>query len=126
MPDSLPLVACLLAFGALLVTRARPSQDYALCSLGGKIYTVDTAHPNVECIVVSNTTIADVGDLGGSTPSPFPYSLTGRSGHQGALGQASYQESCQLSDPMAARLLAALATHFIRGTRQHRCSRPYR
>ena len=72
-----PLVACVLAFGALLaVSRASPSQDYALCALGGKIYTVDTAHPNVECIVVSNTTIADVGDLGGSTPFPFFCSLT--------------------------------------------------
>lgn len=60
------LFAFLLAFGALLaVSRAPPSQDYALCSLGRKIYTVDIAHPNVECIVVSNTTIADVGDLGG-------------------------------------------------------------
>ena len=125
MADShrLPLVACLLALGALLVSRA-PPKDYALCSPDRKIYTVDTAHPNVECIVVSNTTIADLGDLGGSTLLPFPRSLTGRSGYQGALGRAP--ESRQLSDPMAARLLAALAPHFIRGTRQHRCSGPYR
>ncbi|KAI9571870.1 amidohydrolase family-domain-containing protein [Boletus coccyginus] len=59
-----PLVAGLLAIAAVLtVVRAPPSQDYALCSLGGKIYTVDIVHPNVECIVVSNTTIADVGNL---------------------------------------------------------------
>ncbi|KAF8553612.1 hypothetical protein OG21DRAFT_1477264 [Imleria badia] len=59
-----PLVASLLGFAAFLaVTRAPPLQDYALCSPGGKIYTVDTAHPTVECIVVSNTTIADLGDL---------------------------------------------------------------
>ncbi|KAG8215284.1 amidohydrolase family-domain-containing protein [Butyriboletus roseoflavus] len=58
------LVAFLLAFGALLaLSRAPPSRDYALCSPDHKIYTVDTAHPNVECIVVSNTSIADVGNL---------------------------------------------------------------
>ena len=58
-------VAVLLAFGAVLAgSRVSPLQDYALCSPAGKIYTVDAAHPNVECIVVSNTTIADVGPLG--------------------------------------------------------------
>lgn len=73
-----PLGAGLLAIAAVLtVGRAPPSQDYALCSLGSKIYTVDTAHPNVECIVVSNTTIADVGDLGGSLSFPFLCLLTG-------------------------------------------------
>lgn len=69
------LVPCLLGFGALLaVSRARSSQDYAVCSPTSKIYTVDTAHPNVECIVVSNTTIADVGSLSESkkkTPPAF-------------------------------------------------------
>ncbi|KAH0834031.1 amidohydrolase family-domain-containing protein [Lanmaoa asiatica] len=67
------LVPSLIAFGALLaVSRAPPSQDYALCSPGGKIYTVDAAHPNVECIVVSNTTIVDVGDLGAHHSVPLP------------------------------------------------------
>lgn len=71
-------VALLLAFGAVLaISRPRASQDYAICSSGRKIYTVDTAHPNVECIVVSNTTIADVGDLGGHHSVPVPCSLTG-------------------------------------------------
>ena len=67
-----PLVASLLAFAAVLaISRAPTSQDYALCSPGGKIYTVDTAHPTVECIVVSNTTIADVGSLGASSSFTF-------------------------------------------------------
>ena len=113
-----PLVAFLLVSAALLaVTRAPPSHDYALCSTAAKIYTVDTAHPNVECIVVSNTTIADVGGLGGSTTLPFLSSLTPRSRRQSTLALPPYyQLSRQLSDTMASRLLAALATRLIRGT----------
>ena len=67
-PTRRPLVASLLALAAVFaVSNAPPTQDYALCSPGGKIYTVDAAHPNVECIVVSSTTIVDVGSLGAST-----------------------------------------------------------
>ena len=60
-------IAFLLAFSVLLpVGLIFPAQDYALCSspAASKIYTVDPAYPNVECIVVSNTTIADAGSLG--------------------------------------------------------------
>ncbi|KAF8130389.1 amidohydrolase family-domain-containing protein [Boletus edulis] len=52
------IVTSLLALAAVLAV-----SRYVLCSPGRKIYTVDTAHPNVECIVVSNNTISDVGDL---------------------------------------------------------------
>ncbi|KAG9311010.1 amidohydrolase family-domain-containing protein [Chiua virens] len=58
------LVAFLLVVLGAVLTVTRPtSKDYALCSLDGRIYTVDAAHPNVQCIVVSNTTITDVGSL---------------------------------------------------------------
>jgi hypothetical protein len=38
---------------------------YALCSReGAKIYTVDSKLPNVQCVVVHNSTIVDRGSLG--------------------------------------------------------------
>lgn len=115
------IVVSLLAFGAALVIgRAPTSQHYALCSPGRKIYTVDTAHPNVECIVVSNTTITDVGDLGEHHSVPLRLlsdRLSWRSGHQSALALAPYtQQRRQLSNTMATQLLAALATHLVFGT----------
>lgn len=60
------LLASFLALGTLLArsNRVPSSGDYAVCSTAGKIYTVDTSHPNVQCIVVRETLIADVGDLG--------------------------------------------------------------
>ncbi|KAL4063973.1 amidohydrolase family-domain-containing protein [Scleroderma yunnanense] len=41
----------------------QPSTDYAVCSMNDSIYTVDTANPTVQCIVVHDTRITDVGQL---------------------------------------------------------------
>ncbi|KIJ18210.1 hypothetical protein PAXINDRAFT_110729 [Paxillus involutus ATCC 200175] len=57
------LVASLLALGTIVARSSRPSEDYAVCSADRKIYTVDATHPNVQCIVVRDTIITDVGDL---------------------------------------------------------------
>ncbi|KIJ60432.1 hypothetical protein HYDPIDRAFT_189993 [Hydnomerulius pinastri MD-312] len=57
------LLASLLVLGTILTRSSRSSEDYAVCSAAGKIYTVDTAHSNVQCIVVRDSLIADVGDL---------------------------------------------------------------
>ncbi|KAF9219325.1 hypothetical protein BS17DRAFT_789499 [Gyrodon lividus] len=57
------LLASLLALGTIFVRSSRPLEDYAVCSVDSKIYTVDAAYPNVQCIVVKDTIIADVGDL---------------------------------------------------------------
>jgi hypothetical protein len=58
------LVASLLALGTIVARSSRPSEDYAVCSADRKIYTVDATHPNAQCIVVRDTIITDVGDLG--------------------------------------------------------------
>jgi predicted amidohydrolase YtcJ len=39
------------------------SLDYAVCSANRTIYTVDSHVPNVQCIVVRDTLISDIGDL---------------------------------------------------------------
>ncbi|KAH7882126.1 amidohydrolase family-domain-containing protein [Phlebopus sp. FC_14] len=39
------------------------SEDYALCSLDNKVYTVDAVNPNVQCIVIHQGLIADLGNL---------------------------------------------------------------
>jgi len=57
-------LALLLALGATWFKNESHSLDYAVCSPNNKIYTVDAELPNVQCIVVHDTIIADVGDLG--------------------------------------------------------------
>lgn len=59
----------------LAIVLKRPSQltkEYAVCSMSNKIYTMDFAHPNVQCIVMHDTRVVDVGDLG---LSPLPSNL---------------------------------------------------
>ncbi|KAH8112103.1 amidohydrolase family-domain-containing protein [Phellopilus nigrolimitatus] len=54
------------AFGFAFLLRGRSSRlpkTYALCSKEGNIYTVDAAHPRVECVVVHNSRILSVGSL---------------------------------------------------------------
>jgi hypothetical protein len=63
---SLALLAALGATAAT-VTWLKPvthSSDYAVCSANRTIYTVDPGLPNVQCIVVHDTLISDIGDLG--------------------------------------------------------------
>ncbi|KAG1731424.1 amidohydrolase family-domain-containing protein [Suillus lakei] len=60
-------LALLVALGAtgVTVTWLKPethSLDYAVCSANHTIYTVDSDLPNVQCIVVHDTLIADTGD----------------------------------------------------------------
>lgn len=57
-------LALLLALGVTWFKPETHSSDYAVCSPNNKIYTVDTDHPNVQCIVVHDTLIADIGDIG--------------------------------------------------------------
>jgi len=57
-------LALLLALGATWFKPETHSLDYAVCSANNKIYTVDTDLPNVQCIVVHDTLIADTGDIG--------------------------------------------------------------
>lgn len=62
---SLALLAALGATAAT-VTWLKPvthSSDYAVCSANRTIYTVDPGLPNVQCIVVHDTLISDIGDL---------------------------------------------------------------
>ncbi|KAF9238393.1 amidohydrolase family-domain-containing protein [Melanogaster broomeanus] len=57
------LLASLVALGMIFARSSCASEDYAVCSTDGKIYTVDAAHPHVQCLVVRDNIIADVGDL---------------------------------------------------------------
>lgn len=57
-------LALFLSLGATWLRRETHSLDYAVCSAGDRIYTVDTDLANVQCIVVHDTLIADTGDLG--------------------------------------------------------------
>ncbi|KAG6335056.1 hypothetical protein ID866_4034 [Astraeus odoratus] len=64
--------AAMLAFAGIFLKRStQVSDDYAVCSMSNKIYTVDDAYPNVQCIVVRDDHIADVGDLGSSPRTPI-------------------------------------------------------
>ena len=70
-----PLVLALIfLFGVSFVLRGRQTglpRTYALCSKEGSIYTVDKDAPQVECIVVHNSRILSVGNLGTITNFPF-------------------------------------------------------
>jgi len=57
-------LALVVALGATWIRPETHSLDYAVCSASNKIYTVDADLPNVQCIVVEDTLIADTGDLG--------------------------------------------------------------
>ena len=125
-------IAFLLAFSALLpIGPIFPAQDYALCSSpAGKIYTVDPAYPNVECIVVSNTTITDAGSLSELEARNFSW-LSDRislySGYQGSLAQPSCPRSSRrLSIALATEPLAAFVPYIILGSKWHRCPRAHR
>ncbi|KIL68929.1 hypothetical protein M378DRAFT_158071 [Amanita muscaria Koide BX008] len=62
------LLACLSSYPNLLELYSNKSATYALCSSeGNKIYTVDQHDIQVQCIVVRNNRIADVGSLGNIT-----------------------------------------------------------
>ena len=50
--------------GLLLRTSSGLPNDYAVCSTGSQIYTVDEINPRVECIAVSGSRIVHTGTLG--------------------------------------------------------------
>jgi len=80
-PGSRPLVlvaaaAIAIALGALSKWSTQQTTDYAVCSTSNNIYTVDAANPTAQCIVVRDTRIADVGQLG---LSPQAWNWTGPS-----------------------------------------------
>ena len=59
-----------LALGTLSKWSTQQTTDYAVCSMSNAIYTVDAVNPTVQCIVVRDTRIADVGQLGSSSQLP--------------------------------------------------------
>jgi len=58
------VTAAALALSALSKWSTQQTSDYAVCSTSNNIYTVDAANPTAQCIVVHDTRIADVGQLG--------------------------------------------------------------
>ncbi|KAH7924458.1 hypothetical protein BV22DRAFT_1013302 [Leucogyrophana mollusca] len=60
-----PLLAALAAAGVFFVAadNTLTSNSYAVCSPSRKIYTVDSSRPQVECILVRDSLVADTGDL---------------------------------------------------------------
>ncbi|KAI6120257.1 amidohydrolase family-domain-containing protein [Pisolithus croceorrhizus] len=65
LPKTWVALAVALVLGAVFHGPPRSSiQDYAVCSPTSEgIYTVDPAHPTVQCILVRDTYIADTGSL---------------------------------------------------------------
>ncbi|KIN96284.1 hypothetical protein M404DRAFT_16921 [Pisolithus tinctorius Marx 270] len=64
LPKTWMALAVALVLGAVFHGPPRPSSpDYAVCSPTDGIHTVDPAHPTVQCILVRDTRIADVGSL---------------------------------------------------------------
>ena len=64
------VAAAALAFGTLSSKwSTQQSTDYAVCSMSNNIHTVDAANPTVQCIVIRDSRIADVGQLGLSSRS---------------------------------------------------------
>ena len=64
------VTAAALTLGTLSKWPTQQTTDYAVCSTSNNIYTVDAANPTVQCIVVRDTRIADVGQLGSSSQLP--------------------------------------------------------
>lgn len=60
-------VVVALVFSLVFAFKFSSSADYALCSRSSDIYTVDEAQPRVECIVVKDSRILDVGKQGKCT-----------------------------------------------------------
>ncbi|EGO20377.1 hypothetical protein SERLADRAFT_363652 [Serpula lacrymans var. lacrymans S7.9] len=123
------LLAAFLALAVFFKIDRNPSNDYAVCSESNKIYTVDALQPRVQCVVVRDSRVLDVGDLGTTsktllaTPalktihlSPGAIIVPGLADAHAHILQYGFKmnlnlDGCVSVDEILARLKAYVVTH---------------